>query len=238
MSQEKEQRSFAFYGSDYDPQANDHFEEETEFGSLDEAVDYARGLLQRWECGAVELVAGTTLAAVVTADAVLSGEELSRGPAEPGAVWEVSFHGSEDAAAADPHTGPMKMGSWDELVKQAESLLGQWDAEYVDVLTRSQSLMARVTREGVFTPDDEEDTEAVFPEYDFYASDCDLTDPSNNRIEMGLVFDDLDGAVDYARELLSGWGCDYVDVHQDEELVARVSPEGVLTDLDFAAREE
>ncbi|MCX5769097.1 MAG: hypothetical protein NTZ09_02310 [Candidatus Hydrogenedentes bacterium] len=239
MSRATEMTSFSFYGSDFEPNENDHAQHDVPLHTLDDAIAYARDLLPDWGCDAVEVSVNDQLMAIVTPGEALTGDELAERLAQNEEdVWEVSFYGSNDAPGDEHHTDIMELSSWEDVVSQAQSLLEQWGADHVDVKDEDQNIVARITEKGAFLPDDHEGEESFYPEYDFYASDCDLTDPTNDRMEMGLVFDDLDGAVDHARELLSGWGCDYVDVHQDEELIARVTPEGVLLEEDLTGEEE
>lgn len=239
MGRPTELTAFSFYGSDYEPGENDHAQQDVPLHTLDDAIAYARDLLPDWGCDAVEVSVEDQLMAIVTPTEALAGDELAERLAENEEdVWEVSFYGSNDAPENEHHTDVVELESWQGVVSQAQSLLEQWGADYVDVKDEDQNIVARITEKGAFLPDDQEGNESFFPEYDFYASDCDLTDPSNERMEMGLMFDDLDGAIDYARELLSGWRCDYVDVHQDEELIARVTPEGVLVEEDLTGGDE
>ena len=238
MSKAADTTVFSFYGSDFEPEENDHLQEEIPLPNLDDAVAHARTLMAEWQCGAAEVVVDDELVAIVTADEVLAGEELERRLEEAEEdVWEVSFYGSNYEPGNDYFTETMELPSWEAVVAQAQALIEEWGAEYVDVRA-DENAVARVTREGAFLPEEAEDDESIFPEYDFYASDCNLTDPTNERMEMGLVFDDLDGAIDYARELMSGWGCEYVDVHEDEELVARVTADGVITDEELYGEDE
>lgn len=238
MSRTTETTVFSFYGSDFEPGENDHAQEQVALASLDEAVAHARKLLAGWGCGAAEVAVDNELVAIVSSDEVLAGDELEQRLAEAEEeVWEVSFYGSNYEPGNDYYTEAMELPSWEAVVNQALALIGEWGAEYVEVRA-DDSTVARITPEGAFLPEDAEDDDSMFPEYDFYASDSNLADSGDERLEMGLVFDGLEDAIDHARELRSGWGCDYVDVHEDEELVARVTADGVITDEDLYLDEE
>jgi hypothetical protein len=236
MAQTPTMKRYSFRGSDLDVN-KEHLLEGKEFVDVDAAIEFAQDLIDEWGCEAIDIWEGEEFAAQVAVDE--DAEEDDTGELE--ALDEsdedediIDYFFCIPGEETDPNAERSYVATlpaFDEAIDLAERLRKEWSAECVDVYADDE-LVARVTPDGVLMDEDLDDGVTY---YCFYASE---EDTDEDHCEEDAEFPSRDEAVERAKALRQTWGCEFVEVFEDDVLVAVVKADRVINEDELAELEE